>query len=153
MTEYKHKKYSSNKLSAAQCGAQLKPNKTGFPDNLKFGIENLSGHSMDILDLIHSGQDLTIEKANGFEYLKFHEGEVAIAFKALKISLSMKAKELTIKKIYESQDAEIRDRTVEIINNDLASIIPSIEFNPSNAGEFFEWRPMGLEDVEMFLGN
>lgn len=27
--------------------AQLKPNKTGLPDNLKSGIENMSGHSMD----------------------------------------------------------------------------------------------------------
>ena len=27
--------------------AQLKENKTGLPDNLKSGVENLSGHSMD----------------------------------------------------------------------------------------------------------
>lgn len=107
----------------------------------------------DILDLIHSGQDLTIEKANGFEYLKFHGGEGAIAFKALKMSLSMKAKELTIKKIYESQDPEIRDHAVEIINNDLASIIPSIEINSSNASDFFEWRPMSVEDIDVFLGG
>lgn len=30
-----------------QATAQLKPNRTGLPDNLKSGIENLSGYSMD----------------------------------------------------------------------------------------------------------
>ncbi|MEO9481942.1 MAG: DUF4157 domain-containing protein [Ekhidna sp.] len=43
-------KDQGNKLqtqSAANQVAQRKSNKTGLPDNLKSGIENLSGHSMD----------------------------------------------------------------------------------------------------------
>ncbi len=38
---------ASRNHSAANSLVQLKPNKTGLPDNLKSGIENLSGHSMD----------------------------------------------------------------------------------------------------------
>ncbi len=35
------------KDNRSQSILQRKPNKTGLPDNLKSGIENLSGHSMD----------------------------------------------------------------------------------------------------------
>ncbi len=107
----------------------------------------------DILDLLHAQPDLSIEKASGFRYLKVKGDGGPIAFKASKMSLSMKAKELTIKKIYKSKDPKTKEHAVEIINNDLSSIIPSIEINSSNASDFFEWKPMAMEDMEVFLAN
>ena len=44
----KNQANSDSILQAYKKGtAQLKENKTGLPDNLKSGVENLSGHSMD----------------------------------------------------------------------------------------------------------
>ncbi len=40
-------KEGTAQLAAEEEPAQLKENKTGLPDNLKSGVENLSGHSMD----------------------------------------------------------------------------------------------------------
>ncbi|MEQ9405969.1 MAG: hypothetical protein RIM99_20425 [Cyclobacteriaceae bacterium] len=109
----------------------------------------------DILELVNTDYPVTVEKADRFQYLKIREKEMvgSIAFKALKMSLSMKAKEAVVRKIYDSQDSEVRANAVELINNDLNNVIPSIEINSSNASDFFEWGPMGLEDLEVFLGK
>ncbi|MEP1032662.1 DUF4157 domain-containing protein [Ekhidna sp.] len=46
--EFQRNKETQDRIhSVANQAIQRKPNKTGLPDNLKSGIENLSGHSMD----------------------------------------------------------------------------------------------------------
>ncbi|MEP0984333.1 hypothetical protein [Ekhidna sp.] len=107
----------------------------------------------DILELVNTEIPFVVEKADRFRYLKLRENGGKIAFRALKMTLSMKAKELTVKKIYNSQDPEVKEKAVEMINDDLHNLIPAIEINSSNASDFFEWQPMSMEDVNIFLGS
>lgn len=109
-------------------------------------------HNGDIMDVTSSEIPLGIEKTEGLSHLKIREKGGPIAFRALKMSLSLKAKDEIMKKLEDTENKELEKYIAEIIEQNLHNLVPSIEINPSNAGEFFEWRPMGLEDVEVFLG-
>lgn len=107
----------------------------------------------DIIDLITSGEFYGVEKVYGLADLKFAEKGGAIAFKAKKMSLSIKAQETLIGEIYDTADHNIQKYAVDLIDNELFHLFPKIEINPANANEYFQWSNLALEDIEYFLGG
>lgn len=105
----------------------------------------------DVLDLTSSDVSLTVEKVHDFSCLKIRENGGDIAFKAMKMSLSLKAKEEIVKKLCKSKNKDVKTYIANLVSQDLHALVPSIEINPSNAGEYFEWRTMSMEDLEFFL--
>lgn len=105
-----------------------------------------------ILELLGPEADYKVERTRGLDYVLLGQEGGSIAFKAMKMGLSLKAKDILIEEIYNSADKEIRQYAVELINNELFHLFPKIEINPANANEFFSWSNMALEDVELFLG-
>jgi len=104
-----------------------------------------------ILDLLSSDVPYTVERVEGVEHLKLQKPGGAIAFKAKKLDLSLKAREVLIREIYNSADKNIQKYATELMNNELFHLFPKIEINPGNANDFFEWSDLTLEDVEYFL--
>lgn len=116
-------------------------------------ISKLEYYNGDVIDIINDGGDFTIEKNHGLEDLILKREGGAIAFKAKKLGLSIKAKDTLIREIYATADRTLEKYAVELIDNELFHLFPKIEINPANANEFFHWSDMNLEDVELFLGG
>lgn len=106
----------------------------------------------DIVDILAAKEDFTVQRVEGFDHLILNQEGGAIAFKAMKMGLSVKAKDILTQEIYNSADKEIRKYAVELIDNELFHLFPKIEINPANANEFFSWSEMALEDIEIFFG-
>ncbi len=106
-----------------------------------------------VLELLSSNFPITVEKTQGLEFLKLREEGGAIAFKAMKMDLSLKAREMLIREIHRSSEKDMKKYAVELIDHDLFHLFPSIEINPGNANDFFEWTQMTLDDLELFLGK
>jgi len=63
----KNQANSGSILQAYKKGiAQLKENKTGLPDNLKSGVENLSGHSMDDVKVHYNSSEPASLQAHAY---------------------------------------------------------------------------------------
>lgn len=106
-----------------------------------------------IVDLMASDKSFQVEKVKGLDYLKVRKEGGAIAFKAKKMDLSLKARDTLIRELYRSSEKEFQKYAVELMDNELFHLFPKIEINPGNANEFFEWTELTLEDVELFLSK
>ncbi|WP_421872476.1 hypothetical protein [Marinoscillum sp.] len=106
----------------------------------------------DLTDLLISEQPFDVERAVGLEHLKLRAKGGALAFKAKKMQLSLKARDILIREIAQSSEAQIQKYAVNLMDSELFHLFPKIEINPANANEFFEWTELSLEDVEHFLG-
>jgi hypothetical protein len=106
----------------------------------------------DIVDILAANEDFNVERVDGLEHLILKQEGGPIAFRAMKMGLSVKAKDILTQEIYNSADKEIRKYAVELIDNELFHLFPKIEINPANANDFFSWSNMALEDIEIFFG-
>lgn len=119
--------------------------------NAELVISTADYYEGDLVELLMSEGRIEVEKTNGLSYVKFREKGGVIAFKAMKMGLSLKARESITDMIYNSAVPEIYKYSVEMINHDLFHFFPSIEINPGNANEYFSWSDMTQEDVSQLV--
>ena len=179
LTSKNRKKSTHNAIAkppdnAYQRPAQLKQNNTGLPDNLKFGIENLSGYSMDDVKVHYNSdkpaqlqahayaQGTDIHLAPGQEKHLPHEAWHVIQQKQgrVKPTVQMKAKVYVNCDEDLEKEADIMGSRANHFNNIVSEFIndnPRKWKQHSNVGQtqvaqaFFSDGPSKIEDVETFL--
>lgn len=122
-------------------------------ENAELILSRSDFYNGGIMDLLKLRGTYEIEETYGLESLILNREGGAIAFRAKKMDLSIKAKDTLIREIYATADRDLEKYAVDLINNELFHLFPKIEINPSNANEFFHWSEMSLEDIEYFLGG
>jgi hypothetical protein len=142
MNKYQHKNQSQTTLQLADSGGngtrlvdnrqritiQRKANTTGLPDNLKSGIENLSGHSMDDVKVHYNSskpaqlnahayaQGTTIHLASGQEKHLPHEAWHVVQQKQgrVKPTLQMKGQYINDNRSLESEADRMGARAIQL---------------------------------------